>query len=370
MLVLGGELFRDRIIFPIFSSSDKCVGFGGRAFEGEPKYLNSPETKIFKKSKNLFGLNIAKNKAKTKGELILVEGYTDVMRMVENGFENTVAPLGTAFSIEQALIMKRFADIIIILFDGDEAGKRGIKRALSFLLRANLKVKVALLPENEDPDSFLRKEGREKMGRILENSSNFLDALLPQKLPDDIYAQGVLLNEFTSFISNIPSELERELFIKKLSEKFLLSPEYIRVKIEPLSNKEGGEEMLSPEFAVFGTIAAFNSFTEEDFKKRGIDERVFKSELLKDITRKVLNGESFEDVLIGLEEDKRRKIMEAIFKAKVKFSDINIKSEKESPYYFAFKKLETKMKRILRKEKIIKEWKETKNRAGSIPEGI
>jgi len=363
------DFFRDRIIFPIFSSSGKCIAFGGRAFEGEPKYLNSPDTKIFKKSRNLFGLNIAKNKARTEGYLILVEGYTDVMKMVENGFENTVAPLGTAFSIDQALIMKRFADIIIILFDGDDAGKRGMKRALPFLLKTNLKVKVALLPENEDPESFLRRNGKEKMEKILKDSQNFLDALLPERIPDDPYAQGVLLNELINFISNIPSELDRELFIKRLSERFVLSPEYIRVRIKPLPDKKTyTHETLSPEFAIFGTIAAFNHFTKEDFEERGIDERVFRSELLKNITKKVLGGESFEDVLIELDDDNRKKIMEAIFKAKEKFGDINVSNENESPHYFAFKKLETKMKRILRKEKIIKEWNEIKNETGSIPE--
>ena len=363
------DFFRDRIIFPIFSSSGKCIAFGGRAFEGEPKYLNSPDTKIFKKSKNLFGLNIAKTRARTEGNLILVEGYTDVMKMVENGFENTVAPLGTAFSIDQALIMKRFADIIIILFDGDDAGKRGMKRALPFLLKTNLKVKVAFLPENEDPESFLRRNEKDKMEKILKDSKNFLDALLPEKIPDDPYAQGVLLNELINFISNIPSELDRELFIKRLSERFILSPEYIRVRIKPLPDKKTyAHETLSPEFAIFGTIAAFNHFTKEDFEERGIDERVFRSELLKNITKKVLDGESFEDVLIELDDDNRKKIMEAIFKAKEKFGDISANNENESPHYFAFKKLETKMKRILRKEKIIKEWNEIKNETGSIPE--
>jgi len=362
------DFFRDRIIFPIFSSSGKCIAFGGRAFEGEPKYLNSPDTKIFKKSRNLFGLSIAKNKAKAEGYLILVEGYTDVMKMMENGFENTVSPLGTAFSIDQALTMKRFADIIIILFDGDDAGKRGMKRALPFLLKANLKVKVAFLPENEDPESLLRKKGREKMEEILKNSKNFLDALLPEKIPDDPYAQGILLNELINFISNIPSELDRELFVKKLSERFVLSAEYIRAKIKPLPDeKVYREEALSPEFVIFGTIAAFNHFTKEDFEERGINERVFKSELLKKITRKVLDGENFEDILTELDDENRKKIMEAIFKIKEKFGDINIKNEKEAPYHFAFKKLETKMKRISRKEKIIKEWNEIKKK-GSIPD--
>ncbi|MEO0291390.1 MAG: DNA primase [candidate division WOR-3 bacterium] len=367
---LGGVLkdfFKDRIIFPIFNTSSKCIAFGGRAFEGEPKYLNSPDSKIFKKSKNLFGIDIAKNKAKKENTLILVEGYTDVMRMVENGFENTVAPLGTAFSVEQALIMKRFADIIIILFDGDDAGKRGMKRTLPFLLKTNLKVKIAELPPYEDPDSYLKKESREEMEKVLSSSKNFLDALLPENIPYDPYAQSILLNEMIEFISNIPSELERELFIKRVSEKFLISPEYIRSKVKFLGEeKNEGKDTLPSEFSLFGIIASFNKFNKEEIEKRGIDERVFKSELLKRILIKIREGSSLEELLFELSDNERKKVVEAIFKAREKFVNFEKKVEVE-PYEFAFEKLEKKMKKILKKEKIFKEWNEYKESKGSNP---
>ncbi len=362
------DFFRDRLIFPIYSVSGKCVAFGGRAFEGEPKYLNSPETKIFKKSKNLFGLNIAKNEARRKGTLILVEGYTDVLRMVESGFENTVAPLGTAFSTDQALIIRRFAGNIIVLFDGDDAGKRGMKRALPFLLKADLKVKIGMLPENEDPESFLKKNEKEKMEEILNNSKDFIDAFLPEKLPDDPYAQSLLLSELTNFISCVPSEIERELFIKKLSKIFLISSEYIKSRVKPTiqdSKIETGD--FIPDYSVFGTIVAFNYFKKEEFEKRKIDERVFKDTLLRNITKRILKGEIFEEILFELPDKERRKLMEAIFKAKEKFKNVEFKDEKDSPPLSAFKYLEDKMSQILREEEILEKWREMKNKQGSIP---
>lgn len=361
------DFFKDRIIFPIFNSSSKCIAFGGRAFEGEPKYLNSPDSKIFKKSRNLYGIDIAKNKAKKENTLILVEGYTDVMRMAESGFENTVAPLGTAFSVEQALIMKRFADIIIILFDGDDAGIRGMKRTLPFLLKTNLRVKIAELPPNEDPDSYLRKSSKEEMERILSSSKNFLDALLPENIPSDPYAQGILLNDVIDIISNIPSEIERELFIKKVSEKFLISPEYIRSKVKFIGEEKNEvKDTLSSEFSLFGIIASFNKFNKEEIEKRGIDERVFKSELLKRILVRIREGNSLEEVLFDLNDSERKKVVEAIFKAGEKFVNFEKKGEIEL-YELAFERLEKKMKKILKKEKIFKEWNKYKESKGSNP---
>ncbi|MEN3044961.1 MAG: DNA primase [Candidatus Hydrothermales bacterium] len=364
------DFFKDRIIFPIFNISSKCVAFGGRAFEGEPKYLNSPDSKIFKKGKNLYGIDIAKNKAKRDNTIIIVEGYTDVMKMVECGFENTVAPLGTAFSIEQALLIKKFADIIIVLYDGDDAGKRGMKRILPFLLQVGLKVKVAELPQNEDPESFLRKKSKEDMDKLINGAKNFLDALLPETLPSDAYVQSILLSDMINFISFMPNDIEKELFVKKLSERFLISPEYIKRRIESISLKEEKKverDTLSSEFTLFGIIAFFNKFNKEEMERRGIDHRVFRSEILKEVTLKILEGSAFEDVLFELKESERKKLLESIFKSREKYISFGKEGEENLLYEYAFEKLKNRMERILKREKIFKEWKDYRSGIGSNP---
>ncbi|MEN3045525.1 MAG: DNA primase [Candidatus Hydrothermales bacterium] len=364
------DFFRDRIIFPIFNISSRCVAFGGRAFDGEPKYLNSPESKIFKKNKNLYGIDIAKNGAKKENTIILVEGYTDVMRMVENGFENTVAPLGTAFSIEQALLIKKFADIIIVLYDGDDAGRNSRKRILPFLLQAGLKVKISELPQDEDPDSFLRKKSKEDMDKVIASSKDFLDALFPETPLSDTYARSALLTDLINFISLIPNDIEKELFIRKLSEKFLISPDYIKKKLESISSKEEKEvesTALSSEFTLFGIIAFFNKFNKEELENRGIDHRVFRSEILRGLTLRILNGETFEDVLFDLKENERKKILESIFKSREKYVSFSKQGEENLLYEQAFEKLKNRMDKILKKEKIFKEWKEIRSSIGSNP---
>ena len=167
------DRFRDRLMFPIIDVGGNVIGFGGRIIKKDDnaaKYLNSPETLIFNKRKNLFGLNLAK-KSK-QGFLILVEGNVDVVALHQFGFDNAIASLGTSLTEEQAALMTRYADQVVLIYDSDKAGQNATQRAIPILEKAGLQVKVLQMRDAKDPDEFLHKFGADKFKILLEESSN------------------------------------------------------------------------------------------------------------------------------------------------------------------------------------------------------
>lgn len=167
------DVFRNRIIFPILSPMGDVLGFGGRVLDdSKPKYLNSPETPVFKKSKTFYGLYETAKEIRTEDYAIAVEGYTDLIALFKYGFKNVVATLGTALTEEHARLMKRYTQNVIVLFDGDQAGVAASEKALAHLLKHGLFVKGIYLPEGEDPDSFLQKQGSEGMQKQIEESQD------------------------------------------------------------------------------------------------------------------------------------------------------------------------------------------------------
>ena len=165
------DRFRKRIIVPIRSAGGRLVAFGGRIFgDGEPKFLNTPETQLFHKSRNLFGLNRGARKIRRRNFAILVEGYFDALALHMSGFENAVAPLGTSLTEEQAKLLRRYADKTIICMDADEAGQRAAVRAAGLLLAQGFAVNIAPLPEGDDPDSFVRANGADAFRDLLKES--------------------------------------------------------------------------------------------------------------------------------------------------------------------------------------------------------
>ncbi len=167
------DLFRDRLIFPIFNERGECVGFGGRTLDpqGEPKYLNSPESKVFKKGETLYGLFQSKEEIKTKGEVFLVEGYFDYLSLWEKGIRNVVATCGTALTENHLKKLKPLAEEWYILYDGDEAGKKAALRAMSLIIKEGFLPKIILLPEGQDPDSFARSYKGNNLAEDLKKNS-------------------------------------------------------------------------------------------------------------------------------------------------------------------------------------------------------
>jgi DNA primase len=155
------DYFRNRIMFPVFDTSGNIIGFGGRVLSNSmPKYLNTPETDVFLKGRNLYGLYQARESIRVQGQAILVEGYIDCIKLHQAGINNVVASLGTALTQHQAKILRRYANEVLIIYDGDEAGQREASRAMQVLLDEDLKVYIVVLPDNRDPDEYVDLYGK------------------------------------------------------------------------------------------------------------------------------------------------------------------------------------------------------------------
>ena len=170
------DMFRERIMFPIRSTNGSVIAFGGRAMDSTlPKYINSPETPVFKKSETLYGLHTAKDEIRSKGFVIIVEGYMDVIICYQHGFQNVVAPLGTSLTSGHLQKLRKLTTKAIVVFDGDAAGTNAAKRSLPFLCQNNFETKLLMLPEGEDPDSYLRKNGGDAFGALLVKAQSMID---------------------------------------------------------------------------------------------------------------------------------------------------------------------------------------------------
>jgi len=173
------ELFRNRLIFPIHNISGNVVGFGGRTLgDDEPKYINSPETDVYRKGETLYGLYQARDAIRHKRVVLIVEGYMDLLLVVQAGFANVVATLGTALTERQAGLVRRFADSAVLVYDGDDAGCKAAERGVTVLVQMGIEPRVVLLPEGKDPDDYIRSHGREEFGALLDGAADMLDFVL------------------------------------------------------------------------------------------------------------------------------------------------------------------------------------------------
>ena len=230
------DRFRDRLMFPIIDVRGNVIAFGGRIIKKDSdaaKYLNSPETLIFNKRKNLFGLNLAK---KTKqGYLILVEGNIDVVALHQYGFDNAIASLGTSLTEEQAALMTRYADQVVLIYDGDKAGQNATQRAIPILEKAGLQVKVLQIKDAKDPDEFLRKFGADRFKLLLEGSSNRVEYQLnairrKYDLQED--DQRVkFIAEVADFLSTLGSAVQREVYGHRAADDAKISYDAMKMEV-------------------------------------------------------------------------------------------------------------------------------------------
>ena len=235
------DRFRGRLMFPIFDVQGRVVGFGGRILaKGEPKYLNSPETILFSKSRNLYGLNFAK--AAKKRELILVEGYMDMLSIYQAGFHNVVASLGTAFNQEHARTLKRFADDVILLYDSDEAGTNAALRAIPVLVKNGFRVKVTQVPDGKDPDEFIKAKGAAEFSKLLINAVHYISfeiACIQRKYNLKNPEHRVrFATEAAETLAKLDSEIERNVYLGEVSRVTGVEEEAIRSEIRKLMRKE------------------------------------------------------------------------------------------------------------------------------------
>ena len=239
------DYFWNRVMFPIMDVRNKVIGFGGRVMgDGEPKYLNSPETICFNKSQTLYGLNIAK---KSRGrEIILVEGYMDVISLHQSGFTNAVAGLGTALTDGNVSILRRYADTVILSYDSDLAGRNAALRAIPKLRAAGLSVKVVNLRPYKDPDELIKAEGADEYKSRLNGAMNALIyeiyALKENYDLNDPDEKSRFYNETAKKISEFDDEIERDNYALSVSREFFIDPDILKNAIKKYSlarSKEG-----------------------------------------------------------------------------------------------------------------------------------
>ncbi len=237
------DRFYNRVMFPIIDVRGNVIAFGGRIMTDEkPKYLNTSDTPVFKKSANLFSLNNAK-KCNDR-TLILCEGYMDVIAVNQAGFENAVATLGTALTSEQAVLMKRFADDVIICYDADEAGQKATNRAIEILRNAGLNIRVLTIPEGKDPDEFIRKYGENggaAFYNLVKGSDNDVEYKLNKirgKYNLKIADQKVhYLNEAIKALSELDSDIEQQIYASKLADETGVQKDIILSNMKSLRRK-------------------------------------------------------------------------------------------------------------------------------------
>ena len=244
------DRFRNRLMFPIIDVRGNVIGFGGRVMDNStPKYLNSPETEIFNKRKNLFALNLAK---KTRlGYLILVEGYMDAVALHQYGFDCAVASLGTSLTEEHASLLARYTQQVILIYDGDEAGQNATQRAIPMLEKAGLQVKVLKMRDAKDPDEFLRKFGADRFRILLEESSNRVEYQLKaiQKKYDlNIDEERVnFITEAADFVSTLASAVQREVYGNRAAEAAKISPEAMKIEVQKACKRRLSREKRKQE---------------------------------------------------------------------------------------------------------------------------
>jgi DNA primase len=247
------DTFRGRLMFPIFGTTGKVIAFAGRVLGNEKtaKYINSAQTKVYNKSEVVYGVNFAKNEIRKNKEVILVEGYTDVITLNEHGIKNVVASSGTALTPGQMKILKRYADKIIMIYDSDDAGQKAMRRGIDIALEQEMEVKLLKLDDGQDPDSFVKQFGKESFITFKnKNEKNFVDFIFDkadeQQLLTDPDEFPKILDNILYSIAGIPDEIIRQSHVQhlhRISQKFQkkydrdLFERVNRIRIEKLGNE-------------------------------------------------------------------------------------------------------------------------------------
>lgn len=315
------DRFKGRVMFPIHSMSGRVLGFGGRILTSDKKaakYLNSPESDIYHKSKVLYGIFQAKQSIAKEDNCYLVEGYTDVIQFNQTGIENVVASSGTALTPEQIRLVNRLTKNITVLFDGDAAGLRASLRGIDLILEQGMNVKVCTFPEGEDPDSFARKNTYEDLVLYLqENAKDFIQfkaSLLVRESQNDPIKKADTIRDIINSISKIPDRIQREVYIQECSRIMDISEEVLFNTLAQIGKKELQE------------AGKAQKQSQKAFEVvRNDNERFHKVDELEELERKIIqllllygnNIEEFQDLVLK-KDDKEELILEPeVYKAKV-----------------------------------------------------
>ena len=244
------DLFRGRLLFPIYNLQGKVIAFGGRGLGDEiPKYLNSSESAIFRKRKELFGLHLAKRfVSREESRMLIVEGYFDFLKVYCSGIGNVVATLGTSLTDEHVRVLKRFVQEAIVVFDGDQAGEAASLRGLEVFLAGEMNVKVAVLPTGKDPDTFIAEKGPEEFRKLVDQASDFFDfkwQLLARRFrPSDSTGLLKISSEFIETLSKIKSPILLDRYLKRLAGLLGVGEASLRKELSTRQQK-GNSQMIT-----------------------------------------------------------------------------------------------------------------------------
>lgn len=313
------DKFAGRLIFPIFSTNGRVIGFGGRILEKDDKYakyLNSPESKIYQKRKSLYGLYHSKDEIRRLNKTILVEGYMDLISLYQNGIKNVVASSGTSLTEEQVQLLSRFTRNIAVIFDADIAGHKATERSVELLLKNDFDIQIVELPDNEDPDSFINNYGAEEFDELVKHSKNFLEFNVSQMDKKGILSnpskQTEGIREIIRLLALVSDDLKRNLFIKAISKKFNLREKLLENELDLALNriKRNYSEVKTSQTVVGNKSKEYGKLDEiqnEDQIEKEIIKLLFANE--QEITDFIIASINVED----LQNKNYRKIFHTVW---------------------------------------------------------
>ncbi len=331
------DRFFDRVMFPIIDLRGNVIAFGGRIIgDGKPKYLNTSDTIVFKKSTNLFALNFAKTE--TNGQIILAEGYMDVIALHQAGFQNTVATLGTALTEEQAKIISRYANEVIISYDADEAGQKAASRAINIFRNIGVNVRVITIPKGKDPDEFMKTygdEGPTRFRKIIEDSKNDIEYRL-QKIKSDYNLNRPdekvkYLTKAAKILAELDNSIEQEIYASKLSAEIGIEKSSMMIQIEKYKKYKNRKDETQYFKDVVNKTLAFDDKVNPDKKdnlRASVAEEALISYMMNNQDRapNILEKVS-EDMFITVFNRKIYNIIKKLYEENREFDITNISSQ-------------------------------------------
>lgn len=288
------DKYRNRIIFPIFSTNGRIIAFGGRILddtEQAAKYLNSPESIIYHKKRSLYGLYHAKDEIRKLDKVILVEGYMDVIALYQGGVKNVVAASGTSLTEEQAQLLSRFTKNVVLLFDADAAGIKAALRGIEILLKQDFEVKITTLPKGEDPDSFINKFGKDEFNEQILKAQNFLEYQTTQfqeaGMFEDPVKQAEAIREMVKSAALVVDELKRNLLIKTIAKKFGLREKLIESELIKYLNQINRQQKKREEIKASKNGNGQPDKLKENTQERDLIKLLFSGE--QNVMEKIIN---------------------------------------------------------------------------------
>jgi DNA primase len=297
------DRFRNRVTFPIVDLKDRVLGFGARVLDSSlPKYINSPETVIYSKGRNLYGLNLSKEDIKKQKHALVVEGYLDFIIPYQAGIKNIIATLGTALTTDQIKLLKRFANTVVMVYDPDEAGEAASLRNLDLFISEDVNVYIAELSSGLDPDNYIRKHGAEEFSRLVKSSKNLfdykLDKLAKRHNINTSNGKTAIAGEMLPTIARINNEVLKSTLVNKLAGKLAVDEDALKLELKKVKTDYGRERYVinpveskidskSAELMVFAILLEGEKYVGKVAESLGVND--FKNSSIRDLVSLALN---------------------------------------------------------------------------------